>query len=96
MKGPYMSITALPALFSLEHTSRFDEKKGEIPRIKLIYKNECLAIFEGDDMEERIVWYIKHLGYLAEWVYRKYQNGGVYVNWTDDMWVDVTKEEPCP
>lgn len=70
--------------FEYARSIRHDKKLGDVPRLTVKYKGEGLAIFEGDDLEERALEYIRVYGYLAEWTYQKYVTGQ-YVNWTEPM-----------
>jgi len=77
-----------PLYFSTVDSVRKDKKLGNVSRKALLYKGECIAIFEGEDLETRVLEYVATYGYLAEWVYQKYIQGK-YVNWSGDMFVDV-------
>lgn len=77
--------------FEFEHSTREERQRDgtvkTIPRLRLKYKGEGLAIFEdGSEAElaDRALAYIRTHGYLAEWVYQKYKTGE-YVNWTEKL-----------
>lgn len=70
--------------FEYAHSIRHDKKLGDVPRLTVKYKGEALAIFEGDNLEEQALEYIRVYGYLAEWTYLKYKNGA-YENWTEKL-----------
>lgn len=78
----------LPLNFTVTRSVRKDKKLGDIPRSTVHFKGEALAVFEGDNQDEQIQSYIQTYGYLAAWTRQRYIQGK-YVNWTDDLFVDV-------
>jgi hypothetical protein len=81
--------------FSLVESQRLEKQrdgtKKVIPRTLIQYKCVTIAIVEGDDQVKQAIAWLKVYGYLAEWISQKYLVGK-YVNWTDDMHVDVQLE----
>ena len=77
--------------FEFEHCTR-DEKQRDgsvktIDRLRLKYKGEGLAIFEGDTDTDRLQQaraYICTHGYLAEWIFQKHKTGK-YQSWTEKL-----------
>jgi hypothetical protein len=57
--------------FVIVNTFREDEKsKVSLPAKVITYKGESLALFVGDNLDERVENYLKVYGHLAEWRYR--------------------------
>lgn len=83
-----MRLENLPLNFTVARSVRKDKKLGDIPRSIMYFKGEALAVFEGDNQDEQIQSYIQTYGYLAEWTRQRHIQGK-YVNWTDDLFVDV-------
>lgn len=57
--------------FDIIDVTRTDEKtKAQLPAKLVAYKGETLALFVGDNLDQRAANYVSVYGYLAEWRYR--------------------------
>jgi hypothetical protein len=74
--------------FNIIHGSRKNEKTGGDDHVvQVTYKGEALAVFKGDDLETRVMDYIKTYGYLAEW--RRLWLIGTHPNWYECLRVNI-------
>lgn len=65
---------------------RNDKTKEEIPAVLVTYKNLGIALFTGENLDERADAYLKTYGYLAEWYYQISLGNK---SWHESMYVQI-------